>query len=215
MSYNLHFDSLVSYRLLERKSFSIRTLNLLYCLPAPRVTVWWQSGFSHFCAICPHPGTSIIHRCCTFSLFSSPTPVFKASLPGSTILLTPPTYSSLPCSSFGLLYSLTGRTPILKLPSRVKESPLWQGYKSGNHQWLHTSTLVGAARGLVNMRSCVTVVPSWGPGDRRASQPHSLEYTSRFSALQQSAPAKLGSEKWYGGLTTSLGEVGIFSSRQK
>lgn len=35
----------------------------------------------------------------------------------------------------------------------------------------------------------------WGPGDRRASYPHNLENTSGFSALQQSAPAKSGSEK--------------------
>lgn len=35
MSYNLCFDSLASYRLLERKSFSVRTLNLLSRLPAP------------------------------------------------------------------------------------------------------------------------------------------------------------------------------------
>lgn len=131
MSYNLCFDSLASYRLLERKSFSVRTLNLL-----SRVTVWCESGFSHFCAVCPHPGTPVIHRCCTFFPFFSPTPVFKASLPVSTVLLTPPTPSSLPCSSFGLL-SLTGRTPVLKhpIPSltrlRVRESPVTANLNSG------------------------------------------------------------------------------------
>ena len=214
MSYNLHFDSLASYRLLERKPFSIRTLNLLYCLHAPRVTVWWQSGVSPFCALCPHPGTSTIHRCCTFSCFSPPLLSSRppCPYPPSCSFLPPPPHFLAPLSA--CCHSLA-EPQFWSIPSPVKESPLWQGYESENHQRLQTSAVVGAARGLVNVQSCVTVVPSWGSRDRRASHPHSLEYTSRLAALQQSAPAKLGSEKWYGGLTTSLGEVGIFSSRQK
>ena len=99
MSYNLHFDSLVSYRLLERKPFSIRTLTLPYCLPAPRVTVWWQSGLSRFCAVCPHPGTSIIHSCCTFSLFSSPLLSSRPPCPDPPSCSLPPPHLLAPLSA--------------------------------------------------------------------------------------------------------------------
>ena len=171
MSYNLHFDSLASYRLLERKSFSIRTLNLLSVSMHPGslsddslVLV----PFVLFVPIQEHPSSTdaVPFSCFSPPLLSSRPP---CPYPPSCSLLPPPPHFLAPL--LACCHSLA-EPQFWSIPSPVKESPLWQGYESENHQRLQTSALVGAARGLVNVQSCVTVVPSWGSRHRRASHPH-------------------------------------------